>query len=68
MVYKGCSGTSTSADGNVYFTDPCFVDTLTTICYASTEANLCTGACITNAQIWYVLEIIPLPEIAIPET
>ena len=53
----GCSGTSTGSDGNVYFTDKCYVDTSTTGCYASTEANLCTGACTVSAAVWYVLEI-----------
>ncbi|KAF7506547.1 hypothetical protein GJ744_011693 [Endocarpon pusillum] len=46
-----CTGTSTASDGYISFTDSCYIDTLTTGCYASTEADLCTGLCTDRAAV-----------------
>ncbi|ERF72079.1 hypothetical protein EPUS_04997 [Endocarpon pusillum Z07020] len=46
-----CSGTSVASDGRIYFTDSCYIDTMTTGCYASTEADLCTGLCSSTAAV-----------------
>lgn len=54
LCLSGCSGTSTSANGKVYFTDGCFLETSTTGCVPYTAADRCTGTCAISVQLWYV--------------